>query len=269
MKTNIFLKFKKEKNLHNDILVQELEPIEPFIEKTTSRKNKLIEIKDIHISFGKKKVLDGISFNINKNEDIALIGSNGAGKSTLIEMIMRLNKPSLGTIKYFLKNDDVNSSLGIQFQNINFPSSLTVKDIINFVIKLYKIKISDEELLSLIDNFKIKAFYNSKGAKLSGGQKQRVNVMLSLIHKPEVVFLDEFSAGLDFLIKNQLENFLKDYFKKYGITLILISHDIYEIEKFAKRIIVLERGKIILDISKTKAIELFGSIENLLLKYIR
>lgn len=265
----MFLIKKSEKNIDVNDITNEISP-KLFIKEENSNVKHLVEVKDVYKTYGKNEVLKGINFTINENEHLVILGSNGAGKTVTVETIAGLIKSTSGTIKYNFDSEiDLNKQIGVQFQAIDFPSSLTPMDVIDFQKDLLKIEIKKEELDELIDTFKIGKFINRKCSKLSGGQKQRLNVLLSLLSKPRVVFLDEFSTGLDFLIKSQIEEFILKYAKKHNITIVLVSHDVNEIEFFAKKIVVLHRGKIILSATKEEVLEEFGSIRNVMLEYIK
>ncbi|MDR0856965.1 MAG: ABC transporter ATP-binding protein [Mycoplasmataceae bacterium] len=224
------------------------------VENTTSKT--LISLKNIRKEYGKNETkvmaVDGVSFNINEGENLALIGANGAGKTTTVEMILGINKPTSGTISYLFsksgKAEDVKKELGIQFQDSTYPQYISVKKLITFIINAYNIRISTQELNSLIKTFKIKSFYNNPAASLSGGQTQRLNIFLSLIHKPKVVFLDELSTGLDITTRNDFKDFIKQYAIDNKMTIVLISHDVTEILALTDRMILLKKGKVVRDI---------------------
>lgn len=259
------MKIKKNQDLNLTVPVE----LPIFIKKEKEGLKQLIHVDNIYKNFHKKEILKGVNFTINENEHLIILGSNGAGKTVLVETIAGLIKPTSGKIQYNFDSTDLNQQIGVQFQAIDFPSNLTPHDVIQFNIDLFKINIEKTELNELIVAFKIDRFINQKCSKLSGGQKQRLNVLLALINKPKVVFLDEFSTGLDFLIKSQIEEFLLSYAHKNNITVVIVSHDVNEIEIFAKKIVVLSQGKIILSATKEEVIEEFGSIRNLMQKYIK
>ena len=260
--------FKFKKPVNNLDLTTPVElPI--FIKAEQPGVKQLIHVDNVYKHFHKKEVLNGVNFTINENEHLIILGANGAGKSVLVETIAGLIKPSEGKINYHFDSTDLNQQIGVQFQAIDFPSNLTPYDVIQFNIDLFKINIDKDELEELIIAFKIDRFINQKCSKLSGGQKQRLNVLLALINKPKVVFLDEFSTGLDFLIKSQIEEFLLNYAQKNNITVVIVSHDVNEIEIFAKKIVALSQGKIVLSATKEEVIERFGSIRNLMKTYIK
>ena len=217
--------FKFKKPVNNLDLTTPVElPI--FIKPEQPGVKQLIHVDNVYKHFHKKEVLNGVNFTINENEHLIILGANGAGKSVLVETIAGLIKPSEGKINYHFDSTDLNQQIGVQFQAIDFPSNLTPYDVIQFNIDLFKINIDKDELEELIIAFKIDRFINQKCSKLSGGQKQRLNVLLALINKPKVVFLDEFSTGLDFLIKSQIEEFLLNYAQKNNITVVIVSHDV-------------------------------------------
>ena len=157
---------------------------------------------------------NNISFNINYLENLAFIGANGAGKTTTVEIIAGINKPTSGTIDYnYQYKKSFQEQIGIQFQDSFYPKGVTVKNVIDFLKEAYSLnknKDNDLEFDHLLDIFRIKEFYHTDAAKLSGGQQQRLNVLLSLMHKPKVLFLDELVTGLDIQIRNELENFIQE-----------------------------------------------------------
>ncbi|WP_027123765.1 ABC transporter ATP-binding protein [Mycoplasmoides pirum] len=209
-----------------------------------------------------KIALDDVSFQIKENEHTAILGANGAGKTTLVEIIAGLNKPTSGKIIYNLRSENYKNQIGIQFQGANYPSSLSVADVIKFVMKLYNIKQKDSILNELINVFGIDKIYKKNASSLSGGEAQRVNTLLSLIHNPQVLFLDELSTGLDIKIRTKIKQFIKNYAFKNKITIIIVSHDIEEIEYIAEHIIFLRNGKKVIDTTKKEIINQYGSLMN-------
>lgn len=257
-------KYKEYKNIDR-------ENLEIFIKKNQKDSNDeiLLDVKDIKKNFGSKEVLKGLNFQITKNKNMAFLGANGAGKSVFLEIASGLMKPSSGKIDYNFSTTNINKQIGVQYQSIDFPPSLTVKDMIDFQIELFKIKISNDELDDIMNSFQICNLLKTKGSKLSGGQKQRLNVLLSILQKPKIVFLDEFSTGLDFSIKSKIEDFIYKFAKENEITIVVVSHDVSEIEFFADEIVIIENGKVILFASIDDVKEKFGSIRDMMKIYIR
>lgn len=238
---------------------------------------KLVKIKNLTKEFKIKKekikVVDNLNLEIYKNQNIALLGGNGAGKTTTVEMLIGILKPTSGNIEYYFNdgsnhNESAQTNIGIQFQDSSYPQGLSVNDVIYSMNKIYGNKSSPEELQKLIKIFGVDEFINNKASFLSGGQHQRLNALLAIINKPKLLILDELSTGLDIKIKTRLVSFLNDYIKEIDCTLILISHDINEIEILADRIIIMNKGRIVFDALKTEIIEKYGSISQCLKEYI-
>ena len=244
-----------------------------YVNKELNHDEKLIEINNLVKKFGHKEkckvVLNGVNLTVSKGKNLALLGGNGAGKTTLVETIAGLYKPDGGSIKYLYKyNKTFQERLGIQFQDSFYPSAITVKEVIDFMIGLYGSKISHDELIAMLNIFGINEYYKKRVSKLSGGQQQRLNALLAIIHKPTVLFLDELSTGLDITIRTNIKRFIKHYAIENGITLILVSHDTDEIAYLADEIAVLKKGKIVYFDTKENIIKEYENIEKFLIPYL-
>lgn len=256
--------------------------LKPFLKKQCINRNSyinddndkwILKAENISKSFKtKNKTLvanDNISFNIERNKNLAILGANGCGKTTLVEQIVGLNEPDNGKFSYIFKfNKTYHEGIGIQFQDSNYPVGLRCSDIIKFVIDIYDIKISDEELSEMIHSFGIQDFYNKNCSSLSGGQQQRLNLLLSIIHKPKLLFLDELSTGLDIKIRNNIKKFIKEFSIKHGITIVLVSHDMNEVEYLCENILLLKNGKVIQYNSVKNIISKYKNLENYVSSYI-
>ncbi|MDK2819929.1 MAG: ABC transporter ATP-binding protein [Mycoplasmataceae bacterium] len=255
--------------------INSYENLKTIINDSDESKELIIEVKNLKHEFKTikktKHIYDNINFNIYKGEKVAFLGPNGAGKTLMVETICGTRKQTSGEIIYHFDHKKSNpyEHLGVQFQDFEFPTGLTVKDMIDFIIKLNNItNIVPEEFNYMLETFQLKQILNSRVSKLSGGQKQRLNVTLSLLNKPKVVFLDEFTTGLDIAIKNSITNFIIEYCKKNNTSLVLISHDIDSIEQIVDRIIILADKTIKIDLSIKQVEKDFGSVSKLLKKYI-
>lgn len=277
----MFKKNKKftfnENNVKDKVIVDNLSSYgqnyecEKFITyKNVDSKNVLIEVKDLKKSFDTKHVLRGISLNFHENEKIAILGGNGAGKTTFVEILAGLNKPSSGEIKYnYNYTNSFQEKIGIQFQDSNFPKGINVKDIIDFIYDIFKSELSKDELKALIRIFGVEDIYNKKAASLSGGESQRINCVLSILHKPKFLILDELSTGLDVTIKNKIKKFIKEFANANGMSTLLISHDVEEIKYLAERIIIFKDGEVNVDAKLSDINKKFGDLEKCLEYYIR
>lgn len=226
---------------------------------------KIIEIKKITKKFGNKVANRNISFSIKKGEKIGIIGANGAGKTTFVEQLIGTYSPSSGKIKYlFPFKKTPQEKMGMQFQESSYPEGISVKDVIEFSLSIYKSAINSKELKELIDIFQINYFIHSKAKSLSGGQQQKLNVLLAIAHNPEIVILDEISTGLDVAAREEILNYVESIINKQKITTILISHHMSEIERICDRAIILHKGEIILDSSINKIRQKYKGLEFLM-----
>ena len=208
---------------------------------------KVIEIKNINKQINKKRILNNISFDIFEGDCVALIGPNGAGKTTLMNCLLGNKFVDSGSIK--INNlqptsNKLKKSVNVLPQENVVPQKLKVKELIDFVKKLYKDHLSDEEIDNLLrfDN-KLKETFASK---LSGGQRRLLSFVLSLIGKPSILFLDEPTAGMDTSTRIRFWEIVNTL-KNNGLTIIYSSHYIEEVEHTADRILVLNKGELIRD----------------------
>jgi len=240
----------------------------------------IFKIENIKKSFGKKEVLKGVDFEIAKAEKIAILGPNGSGKSTLINIMVGLLKQSEGEVlRPLYKNEkEFFKDLGIQFQDRRFPKGYTLEQLFNLVYELRQPKKKDEdnkayiarrdkEKAKMIKLFQLVGSEKTKVNKLSGGQQQRLSILLSIVHKPKVLILDELTTGLDVGSQYRLVNYIKKYSEKKDITLIVISHIVFEISSLADRVILLDKGTIQHDIQMNELVKKYKSVSNYMESY--
>ncbi|WP_454968850.1 ABC transporter ATP-binding protein [Gemella sanguinis] len=208
---------------------------------------KVIEIKNINKQINKKRILNNISFDIFEGDCVALIGPNGAGKTTLMNCLLGNKFIDSGSIKINNlqpTNNKLKKSVNVLPQENVVPQKLKVKELIDFVKKLYKDHLSDEEIDNLLRfDSKLKETFASK---LSGGQRRLLSFVLSLIGKPSILFLDEPTAGMDTSTRIRFWEIVNTL-KNDGLTIIYSSHYIEEVEHTADRILVLNKGELIRD----------------------
>ena len=208
---------------------------------------KVIEIKNINKQINKKRILNNISFDIFEGDCVALIGPNGAGKTTLMNCLLGNKFIDSGSIKINNlqpTNNKLKKSVNVLPQENVVPQKLKVKELIDFVKKLYKNHLSDEEIDNLLRfDSKLKETFASK---LSGGQRRLLSFVLSLIGKPSILFLDEPTAGMDTSTRIRFWEIVNTL-KNDGLTIIYSSHYIEEVEHTADRILVLNKGELIRD----------------------
>ena len=193
--------------------------------------NSIVEVMDLTKSYGKKDVLNGISFTVEKGEIFALLGINGAGKTTALECIEGLRKYDSGKISVMGKK-------GIQLQSSSLPSFIKPFEALNLFSQWNKTDIDREMVKSL----GVDEFYKTPYYKLSTGQKRRLHLALSLVGNPDVIFLDEPTAGLDVEGRAALHDEIRKLRDK-GKTIVLASHHMAEVETLSNRIGILSKGK--------------------------
>lgn len=207
----------------------------------------MVNIKEIHKTFGQLHVLKGVSFDLNKAGIFTILGPNGSGKTTLIKSILGMVVPDSGDI--FIDNYRVNGSpeyrenLDYLPQIARFPDNLTVKELISFIKTLRKKSTREDELISL---FGLEAFLDKKLGTLSGGTRQKVNLVLTFMFDSPLVILDEPTSGLDPVSVVKLKGLLVDE-KARGKTIIITTHILDFVEQHADRILFLLEGRMYFD----------------------
>lgn len=212
--------------------------------------------KDL-ISPIKKKTLavDHINLSVEKGESIAFIGPNGAGKSTTIKMMTGILYPTSGNISVCGYNpqadrEKLSYHIGTVFaQRSQLLFNLPIKESFELFGKIYDLNSEQikQRIEELVELFNMQSYIDSPTKKLSLGQRMRAEIALSLMHNPEVIFLDEPTIGLDVVAKKTLRETLSKLNKEKGVTLFLTSHDAGDIEALSDRTIIVNYGKIIVD----------------------
>ena len=212
------------------------------------------------------KAVKKISFEVEKGEIIAFIGPNGAGKSTTIKMLTSIIYPDKGSVKVLgldpsKERKKLAYEIGTVFgQKEQLWTHLTPYDNFKFFGAIYDIpeSVVEKRIEELIVLFELDDFINTPVRNLSLGQRIRCEIVASLIHEPKVLFLDEPTIGLDPVVKENIRTLIKRLNKEYKTTIFLTSHDVGDIEKLCKRVIIINDGTIVLD----------DSMENLKYHYL-
>lgn len=233
------------------------------------KQNIVISINGLTKTYDEFIAVNEISFDVNKGEVFALLGPNGAGKTTTVEIIECLKTPDNGKVEIFginlkdkKKQNEIKRKIGVMPQNFNAFDWLTVKENLDYFRNLYDSKISVDEL---IDRVGLAKKTDSMYKTLSGGMKQRVGIAISLINEPELLFLDEPTAGLDPQARRETWNLIKKL-KQQGKTIFLTTHYMEEAQELSDRILIIIEGKIVASGSPSELIENYGGNKSIILK---
>ena len=212
--------------------------------------NIIIEIFNLRKKFGNFTAVDGLSFNVYKNEVFGFLGPNGAGKTTAINMICGLSPATAGEIVILgnkIKNkNQIRTHIGICPQENIFWQKLTCLEQLIFMGEMYDLskKTARTRSRELLEMMGLTEKSNVLAAKLSGGMKRRLNICLALIHDPEILILDEPEVGLDPQSRILVRNFIKTLAQEK--TIILTTHNMDEADRLADRVAIIDYGKLLL-----------------------
>ncbi|MDO6391746.1 ABC transporter ATP-binding protein [Pontibacter sp. BT731] len=204
----------------------------------------MITIENLYKSYGKLQVLRGVSVELEKGKVISIIGPNGAGKTTMSKCILGMVLPDSGDIKMngesVLKKHAYRSQIGYMPQIGKYPENMKIRQVIEMVRDIRKEDAVDEELIGL---YRLEEMYDKRMGSLSGGTKQKVSAAIAFLFDPEVLILDEPTAGLDPISAEILKGkILKE--KKKGKLVLITSHVMSEIEEVADEILCLVDGNV-------------------------
>ena len=217
----------------------------------------MIEIVDLHKSFGNNQVLSGVNLEIDTGETIVIIGRSGCGKSVLIKHIVGLLTPDSGYVK--VEGQTVNDlelselyklrkRFGFLFQGGALFDSMTVEENISLPLAESGNEYNTTEIKKLVeeklDMVNMPGTQNLKPAELSGGMKKRVGLARALITNPDYILYDEPTTGLDPIMSDSIDRLIKELTEKLNVTSIVVTHDMYSVKNVANKIAMMYKGKI-------------------------
>jgi ABC-2 type transport system ATP-binding protein len=210
----------------------------------------IIEVSDLSKYYDKFLALDRISFTVGKGEIFGFLGPNGAGKTTTIKILIGLAKPSGGTARINGKDIikeivEIKKAIGVVTEDSNLYDELSVIDNLRFAGQLYGVPKPEREerIKNLLKVFGLENKKDAKFSQLSKGMKRRLTIAVALIHKPQILFLDEPTTGLDVLSVKALRALIKSL-NKTGVTVFLTTHYIEEAEELCDRVAIIVKGRI-------------------------
>jgi ABC-2 type transport system ATP-binding protein len=202
-----------------------------------------------------KTAVDGISFKLDAGEIVGYIGVNGAGKSTTIKMLTGVLMPTSGSVKVLGRDPhkqrvDNAKDIGVVFgQRTQLWWDLALIESLNLIAKIYSVHPVKYKLMlnQFTETLELGELLKTPVRNMSLGQKMRSELAAALIHEPKVVYLDEPTIGLDLIVKERIRDFIKAECLSKGMTVILTTHDLGDIEELCKRVIIIDDGRIIYD----------------------
>jgi ABC-2 type transport system ATP-binding protein len=208
-------------------------------------KNTMIEVKDFRKTYGTYVAVDGISFSAKQGEIFGLLGPNGAGKTSTLECLEGLRAPSGGSLRVagidpVSESRKLRNLIGVQLQSAGLPESITPDEAMKFFCAYHNVapRFDLLERLGLVEK-RDTQFY-----ELSAGQQRRLVLALAVAHNPQVLFLDEPTAGLDVATRVELHGIIREL-QAGGTTIILATHDMAEAEQMSDRVAILLQSKIV------------------------
>ena len=235
-----------------------------------------IEVINLSKSYKTKKAVNNISFKIDENEIVGLLGPNGCGKTTTIGMILGLLKPTSGQVLINGKNIENNKISILHKMNfispyIELPKKLTVKQNLIVYGKLYNIKNLNERINFLSEKLRLGDLLDKITGELSSGQKNRVSLAKALINDPTVLLLDEPTAALDPETADFIRTFLEKLKEEKKISVLLASHNVDEVKRLCNSVMMMKDGNIVDGGTPEDLIEKYGqkNLEEVFLKIVR
>ena len=229
--------------------------IKKFRIKSFKKTNPLLELKNISMSFGQRKILDNISFKVSSGEILGLLGPNGAGKSTIFNLIMGVLKPDFGTINFGTKNaTNYPIYLRTRMFNIGYVpqyggyfSDLTTYENLKAVaqILIKDVREQNTKIEYLISKFELDYIKNINASLLSGGQKKKLVIALALLGEPKILLLDECFAALDVLTIQMLQKIIVNLQTEDRIGIVICDHQARDLLSCVDVAMILSNGKII------------------------
>ena len=237
-----------------------------------------IEVKNLNKEYNNILAVKNINFTINKGSIVGLLGPNGCGKTTTIGMMLGLIKPTSGTVFINGQNIENENNRTKILEKVNFispyvelPKKLTVEENLKVYGKLYGVNNLQDKISDLMKQLNLFEFKKRKTGELSSGQKNRVSLAKALINEPEILLLDEPTASLDPDVGDYIRTYIESFASKKGTTILLASHNMNEVERLCKEVMMMKNGEIIDKDTCSNLINKHGrkNLEETFLKIVR
>lgn len=213
---------------------------------------KVLSVTNLRKQFSELKAVDGISFDVARNEIVGLLGPNGAGKTTTINMILGVLEPSSGTVE--IEGVDIARRRSQALQRTNFaavyaplPGNLTVYQNLRVFGLLYGVKRLSDRIEEVLSQFDLVRFRDVKCGVLSSGEQTRVGLAKAMLNRPGLLLLDEPTASLDPATADDIRTRIRDFASQGMGGVLWTSHNMYEVEEVCDRVLFLSHGRILLE----------------------
>lgn len=206
-----------------------------------------LEVRELSKRYGDTVAVDHLSFSVERGSIFGLLGPNGAGKTTTLECIEGLRHPDEGSIRVLGIDPTVQrrrlwDSIGVQLQESGLPATMTAREALEFFSRYHGRRVGPE----LLERFGLSENRDRQYSTLSTGQRRRLALALSVAHEPEILFLDEPTAGLDVESRMELHELMREL-RAEGLSIVLSTHDMAEAEKLCDRIGIIIRGRLAIE----------------------
>ncbi len=212
----------------------------------------MLSVRNLRKEYGATVAVDGVSFDVNRNEIVGLLGPNGAGKTTTINMILGVLEPTFGTI--LVDGLDIAAQRSAALERTNFaavyaplPGNLTVVQNLRFFGLIYGVQDLSARIETLLEQYDLLPFRNVKSGVLSSGEQTRVSLAKAMLNRPALLLLDEPTASLDPAIAREIRIKIREYAATGQTGVLWTSHNMYEVEDVCDRVLFLSHGRILLE----------------------
>jgi phospholipid/cholesterol/gamma-HCH transport system ATP-binding protein len=235
----------------------------------------VVAIEDLHKAFGRQKVLNGISLSVNRGETLAVLGRSGTGKSVLLRLVIGLEKPDSGSVRIHGQNiaglaldklGEIRKKMGFLFQHAALYDSLTVEQNVAFPLQHHKKTMSKAEQADRVRQLLAEVGMEGDLAKMpsdiSGGMQKRVGLARALALEPDILLLDEPTAGLDPISAAEIDDLVLKLQQEHHMASIVVTHDLHSAKTIANRLALLNEGEVVLEGS-------FEELQNSDIEFVR
>ncbi|MGA2375805.1 MAG: ABC transporter ATP-binding protein [Candidatus Sulfotelmatobacter sp.] len=220
----------------------------------------VVAVEDVHKSFGSQHVLNGVSLAVGRGETLAVLGRSGTGKSVLLRLIIGLEKPDSGSVRIHGQDiaglaldqmGEVRKKMGFLFQNSALYDSLTVEQNVAFPLLHHKKEMSNSErsdrVRALLGEVGMEGALAKMPSDISGGMQKRVGLARALALEPDILLLDEPTAGLDPISSAEIDDLILKLQQEHNMASIVVTHDLHSAKTIASRLALLDRGDVVIE----------------------